>query len=504
MSVVRRRLGAALTAVLTAALAGTGLAACDSPSGSQGKLRSTPSAELGRFYEQQLRWSACGGRFECAKLEVPLDYAAPQGKTIRISVVRRPATGKRIGSLILNPGGPGGSGITYAMSAALTFSQAVRDRFDIVGFDPRGVDASSPIRCVGDAELDRFVAMDASPDSRAEAVQLDQASRQFAVACGQRAADLLPHLSTRDIARDMDVLRVALGDDRLYYLGKSWGTFLGATYAELFPRNVGRMVLDGAVDPKLGTDDIGRAQARGFERELANFIDFCVRSDCPLGDDRRAAFRRLDQLLASLDRIPIPTADGRRLNQTLALYGITAPLYDDSTWPALRDALASALAGDGTDLLRLADEYFSRDPDGRYRHNIIQVLYAVNCIDRPVAPASSFPALEPSYRAASPRFGPAVLWGNLPCAYWPVKAVDRPHAISAPGTPPILVVGTRNDPATPYAWAVSLADQLPHGVLLTYEGDGHTAYNMGNQCIDQAVDSYLITGRPPADGTRCE
>nr|WP_237742757.1 alpha/beta hydrolase [Actinopolymorpha alba] len=485
-------------------------------SSDQQQLQSRPapipsdvSPDLQRFYNQRLQWEKCqvGGSFECATLQVPLDYANPGGKVIELAVLRVRAKdqSRRLGSLVLNPGGPGGSGVEYAAAAPWVVSRAVLDRYDVVGFDPRGVGQSSPVKCVTNAQMDHYLSIDGSPDTARERQDLLQTARQFAQGCESRSGELLPHVSTIDAAKDMDVLRSALGDKELTYLGKSYGTFLGATYAELFPKRAGRLVLDGALDPTLSARELGLEQAKGFEVALRAFIEDCVRrSDCPLGGSVSQAYKSLDGFLAKTDTTPLATGQPRKLTQALAVTGIIMPLYVKEYWPRLRTALRMALNGDGSRLLSLADEYAERGPDGKYRSNSGEAILAVNCLDRPdITSVKQAMAEEPAFRAASPRFGPFILWGSLTCAEWPVKPTGRPGAIHATGAKPILVVGTTRDPATPYEWAVRLAKQLDSGVLLTREGDGHTAYMSGNHCIDQAVDRFLIEGKPPKNGTKC-
>jgi len=466
------------------------------------------SAALRRFYEQRLRWEVCGGLYRCARLEVPVDYGRPSAGTIRISVIRVPAEGPgdRIGSLIVNPGGPGVSGVDYARQARSVITRPVRQRYDIVGFDPRGVGESAPVDCLDDRELDRFLGIDGSPDNEAEKQALIRESRSFAEACGRQAAGLLRHVSTADVARDVDVLRAVLGEPRLYYLGASYGTFIGATYAELFPGRVGRLALDGAVDPGVSGEEVSLVQARGFEQALTAFVADCLpRRICPLTGSRSQGVQQIRALLAQIDRTPLPTGESRRLTQSLAVLGIVAPLYSKSQgWPALAVALRRALRGDGSVLLQLADFYTDRTSDGRFKSNQNEAIYAVNCLDQPVnASPARIERLLPRFRQASPTFGDYFAWSPLPCGYWPVPATGRPHPIAAPGAPPILVIGTTGDPATPYAWAQGLARQLRSGVLLTYVGDGHTAYAASSACINTAVETYLLSGRPPRDGTRC-
>jgi pimeloyl-ACP methyl ester carboxylesterase len=303
----------------------------------------------------------------------------------------------------------------------------------------------------------------------------------------------------------MDVLRQALGDQKLTYLGKSYGTFLGATYADLFPKNVGRLVLDGALDPRIDATQLGREQAAGIQLALRSFLADCAkRSGCPLGNDAAAAEQRLTAMLASIRARPIRGDGVRMLDVALAETGIIAALYTDQAWAFLRLALNLALSGDGRGLLQLADSYDDRGPDGRYQSNELAANFAVNCLDRPdVTSVADIQARVPSYTQASPVFGSALAWGDLPCAYWPVRPTGQPHAISASGAAPILVVGTIRDPATPYAWAQGLASQLASASLLTYDGDGHTAYRRGSTCIDSAVDAYFLQGTVPARGLRC-
>jgi pimeloyl-ACP methyl ester carboxylesterase len=504
-----RRVAVAGLALLVLA----GGAACSGKDRAAGEPdASTPlpsvSGPLRGFYTQSLRWKACGDGFQCTTLRVPLDYDKPGGDEIRLAVVRLSAKDRqrRIGSLLMNPGGPGASGVDYARAAERVTSPALRQRFDVVGFDPRGVAQSTPVKCLNDKQLDTFLSIDGSPDSPAEEKALDTEAKFFSDQCEARSGQLLPHVNTRDAARDMDVLRAVLGDKQLYYLGKSYGTFLGATYAELFPANVGRVVLDGAIDPRTSATESARVQAGGFGVALKAFVADCVkRSGCPLGNDAGAAMRRIDGLLAQTDRSPLPATRDRVLTQALATLGIAVAMYDSQDgWPALRDALEMAFNGNGLGLLQLSDFYTDRGPNGRYRSNQNEAIYAVNCTDRPdVQSVAEIEAELPSFRKASPEFGEYIAWGSLPCVHWPAEPVTKPHAIRASGAEPILVVGTTRDPATPYVWAQGLADQLDSGVLLTYEADGHTAYRRSSSCIDDAVDRYLLQGMPPPDGTRC-
>jgi pimeloyl-ACP methyl ester carboxylesterase len=473
-----------------------------------GTASADPAEALEAFYAQQPQWSGCDDGFECARVEVPIDYDDPAAGALELALIRLPAAdpAQRIGSLLVNPGGPGGSGLEYARGAPQLIGDAVRERYDIVGFDPRGVGESTPVRCQDDAQTDEFLAADGSPDDAAEEQRLVELSERLGQLCAASPeARLLPHLGTENVARDMDILRSVLGDETLTYLGKSYGTLIGATYAELFPERAGRLVLDGAVAPDLTEDQLTADQAAGFELALAAFIDDCVtRPDCPLGGDAAEALATFDALLADIDAEPLRSSDGRQVTQGLASIGVIAPLYDSvDGWPVLRRILQLGLAGIGDGFLLLADFYTDRE-EGRFTSNSNDVIYAVNCLDRPSAGgADEARAAAPVLQGTSPRFGAYLAWSALPCDTWPVEPVGEPRVITADGAPPILVVGTTRDPATPYAWSERLAAQLTSGVLLTYDGDGHTAYGRGSTCIDDNVDRFLLDGAPPADGARC-
>ncbi|MDX3228349.1 alpha/beta hydrolase [Streptomyces sp. ME19-01-6] len=469
-------------------------------------------AALAAYYEQKLSWHECGGGagFECATLTAPLDYARPaDGHDLKLAVSRKKAggPGERLGSLMVNPGGPGGSAIEYLQSyAGIGYPARVRARYDMVAMDPRGVAASEPITCLGDKQMDAFTQTDQTPDAPAETRRLVASYQKFARGCATRSGEILGHVSTVEAARDMDLLRAVLGDRKLTYVGASYGTFLGATYADLFPRRVGRLVLDGALDPALSSERINRDQTAGFETAFTAFAQDCVRrTGCPLGTrDVAQARERLTAFFTRLDAHPVPTGENRRLGESLATTGVLAALYDEGAWPQLRTALRSAMRGDGSGLLTLADLYYERDGDGSYA-NLMYANPAVNCLDLPPAfrtPADVRKAI-PVFQKASPVFGKALAWSALNCAYWPVHPTGTPRPLHAKGAAPIVVVGTTRDPATPYTWARSLSSQLTSATLLTYDGDGHTAYGRGSACIDTAIDTYLLTGAPPPANKRC-
>ncbi|MEU1150251.1 alpha/beta hydrolase [Streptomyces sp. NPDC005863] len=475
--------------------------------------RATP-AELAPYYGQQLKWHECGvPGFECSTMKAPLDYAEPAAGDIKLAVARKQATKKsgRLGSLLVNPGGPGGSAIGYLQSyAGLGYPSEVRAHYDMVAVDPRGVARSEPVTCLDGARMDLFTQTDVTPDDRRETEALRSAYETFATGCQERSAGILPHVSTVEAARDMDVLRAALGDDKLSYVGASYGTFLGATYAELYPERVGRLVLDGAMDPSLSARRMNEEQTAGFETAFRSFAKDCVSrgADCPLGGKSPAdAGRRLKAFLDELDGKPLPTSGsgGRRLGEALATTGVIAAMYDEAGWPQLRDALTSAMKNrDGSGLLVLSDGYYERDSNGKYA-NLMFANAAVNCLDLPPAFTSPDDVKKalPAFEKASPVFGEGLAWTSLNCTYWPVKATGTAHRIEAKGAAPIVVAGTTRDPATPYRWAKALSSQLSSGHLLTYEGDGHTAYGRGSECVDATINAYLLKGTVPKDGKRC-
>ncbi|MGW0292588.1 alpha/beta hydrolase [Streptomyces tuirus] len=476
--------------------------------------QATPAA-LTSYYGQKPAWRACGvPGFECATLKAPLDYAKPSSGDVRLALTRKKATGpgKRLGSLLVNPGGPGGSAIGYVQAyAGIGYPAEVRARYDMVAVDPRGVARSEPVKCLDGPDMDTYTQTDATPDDGKETDGLVAAYRTFAEGCGADAPRLLRHVSTVEAARDMDIVRAVLGDKKLNYVGASYGTFLGATYAGLFPDRAGRLVLDGAMDPSLPARRLNLEQTAGFETAFRSFAKDCARrADCPLGGKGASPERvgeNLKAFFAKLDRRPVPTGDagGRRLTESLATTGVIAAMYDEGSWEQLREALTSAMKeNDGSGLLVLSDGYYERDADGAYS-NLMFANAAVNCLDLPASfdtPEEVSRAL-PEFEKASPVFGKGLAWAALNCAYWPVHATGEPHRIEAKGAAPIVVVGTTRDPATPYRWAKALAGQLSSARLLTYEGDGHTAYGRGSSCIDRTINAYLLRGTPPTDGKRC-
>ncbi|HET6166002.1 MAG TPA: alpha/beta hydrolase [Marmoricola sp.] len=459
---------------------------------------------LARFYDQKLSWHDCD-RDRCAQLTVPLDYAKPGGRTLKLAVLKVPATGKREGALVVNPGGPGGSGVGYAAAGSLQFGSALSSAFDIVGFDPRGVGQSDPLHCVDTAELDKLVAFDPDPDTRAERNQMDSLIHSFGQGCLDHSGALTRHMSTDEVARDMDILRAALGQRKLDYLGASYGTFIGATYANLFPNHVGRFVLDGAIDPSLSNEQLSLAQAHGFETALRAYVKDCVDDgSCFLGSNVDAGIQKIQSFLLSVEKTPLPTGRDRQLTEGLAMLGIWMPLYVKEYWPQLSAALKQAMDdGDGGGLLSLADAYTSRGPSG-YTDNSMEALYAVNCLDHDDSIATKdVPSHFAEFEKASPTFGRAFAFGLSTCSDWPVRSGKHTVALHAAGAPPIVVIGTTRDPATPLAWAQALAHQLESGRLITRDGDGHTGFQRGNSCVDDAVERWLVDGTVPKPDLHC-
>ena len=450
-------------------------------------------------------WRDCEGDFECATLRVPLDDARPAAGTVDLALtrLRTAQKGRRIGSLVVNPGGPGASAVGYLQAAWTLIPPPVRARFDLVAFDPRGVGRTAPVRCATTAELDDYFAVDPSPDDDAELRELERSNAELAAGCQERSGRLLPHVSTAEAARDLDRVRAAVGDARLTYLGYSYGTSLGAAYLDAFPTRVRAMVLDGGIDPQLTWDALLEGQSKGFDRALEAFLADCDRTRCAyrqeVEGDLLAAF---DRLAAQVDRTPLPATGGRTVGPGEFALGVLGGLYSKASgWPAIADALVAAERGQGGPMLALSDAYLERGPDGYA--NITEALSSVVCLDRQwPREIEPYLALADRVRADAPRFGPLIALSGSICADWPVRPVGAPTRVTAPGSPPVVVIGTTGDPATPYAWSVALADQLSKGVLITYRGDGHTVYREGSSgCVREVVNRYLLTAAAPEPTT---
>jgi len=505
-----RRLIAALVAVLL--LAG----GCIAP---RARWASPTSGHLGppsaSASATSLHWTPCPDAwkgtfdtapknitYDCATLKVPQDWAHPvDGKTFDIAIVRGRNAGQRdkIGSLLINPGGPGGSGWDYGVYRAAMLPAEVTRRFDIIGFDPRGVGRSTPVHCFSTADLDTSFGADPDPVTNEQFATAVATAKHEADACGAAYGDTLKYFSTEQTARDMDAIRAALGDKQMTYLGYSYGTLLGAVYAELFPKNVRALVLDGAVDPTQSSEASAESQAKGFERAFDNFATWCKAnaSVCPIAPDARAA------VVAAIQQgrtAPVKDKAGRVATSGWVFTAVAAALYSKSAWPALGIAI-NQLAGGRTDtLFALADSYADRDANGHYS-NLFDANATIDCADDPHPPTVAHVRdLQTAWRAKYPLFGASMAL-NLICAQWP--GGHDPYPIGpATGSAPILVVGTTGDPATPYEQTAALAKMLGVATVLTHQGEGHTAYPQTN-CVTDAVNRYLIDLKVPPAGTIC-
>lgn len=512
---MNRRL-AALAAAVAAALV---LSACvperavvtptvepEAPSAS-----ASSSTEVGTVLEQEVAWSSCG-ELECATIQVPVDWSVPDGPTLDLELNRHVATDpdRRIGSLLINPGGPGGSGLDLTEYLVSSAGEDLVAAYDVVGFDPRGVGESSPLRCGDAAELDAYYLTDLTLETQAQIDDAREDTAAFAARCRELSGPIAEHMDTVSVARDMDLIRQLLGDSQLHYLGFSYGTQIGATYAQLFPENVGRMVLDGAVDFLMPADQLAAEQAAGFEKALANFIAWCLSDadECPLESDPAAATLQVQRLLEGARDSGYPGLGSTRVNGNTMVYGVVVTLYDQASWPYLASGLAEIIE-DGTAAIieQLAAFYLDKDPStGEYLSNSMEAFTGVSCLDagyQEPYTVQSLSVFRSLMETRSPTFG---WWfaSSLGCDGWPWEAAERVTSLDRAGTgEPILVVGTTNDPATPYAWAESLTEQIGNAALLTYEGEGHTAYGRSNQCVIDAVDGYLVDGRMPSSGTVC-
>ena len=482
----------------------------------------------GGLASQKLSWKRCsapiqaqgggsaptplpdGTPWECASMKVPLDYAKPSGETIDLALIRARAKdrARRIGSLVFNFGGPGASGVT-TLPAFGTAYEKLRTRYDLVSFDPRGVGASAGVKCETDQQLDAHYQTDQMPDNSSELNDFLKDAKTFAAACERNSGRKLPYVGTTNAARDMDLMRQVLGDKKLTYFGISYGTQLGGVYAHLFPRNVGRAVLDGVVDPTLDSEQASIGQARGFQLALGNFSKDCVArgAACKLpGSTPKEVEQGISGLLTRLEQKPVSGLGSRQLTRTLATTGIAAALYSKSTWPLLEQGVDEADGGNGALLMALADSLNGRSRDGSY-DNSMAANTAISCADsKQRFTPEQVQARLPAFRAASPVFGDYLAWGLLTCTGWPVAGVWKTPDVSAPGAAPILVIGNTGDPATPYAGAKAMARELGEGVgvQMTYRGQGHGAYNSGDACVQKTVGDYFLNGKVPSAGTVCK
>lgn len=475
------------------------------------------------FGEQQPVWTDCEGGFVCADVQAPLDWADPTvDDTITLRLVKHEATkGTPLGTLFVNPGGPGASGadyVRYNLNSAV--GVALQERYDIVGWDPRGVGGSSPVSCFTDAEMDEylygadedFAELERGSDEWMKAAA--EESRAFGEACANKTGALLGHVDTASTVHDLDMLREIVGDAKLHYLGYSYGTYIGARYADAYPDKVRHMVLDGAVNPSATLDEVVREQTRGFELALRSYVTGCLAgNDCPLpgtrensqlpsDDDVDVAMNYVSELLSDVEAEPLTGADGRTFSSGTFLTAIITPLYSQANWGYLNQ-LFRDVANKNADLgLALADSYYGR-MDGKYIDNSTVAFSAINCLDYPNnADPERMRANAEELKKIAPTIGRFQGFGGLSCSEWPYEGVTERAAVQGSGAPTIIVIGTTGDPATPYRWSKALAEQLESGVMLSYEGEGHTAYGK-NGCVDQAVEQYFLEDTAPKDGTVC-
>ncbi len=445
---------------------------------------------------------------DCGLLSVPVDYGNPDGDVARLAMIRFKATGDKIGSMVINPGGPGESGVEAAVSMLPTVPQSVRERFDVVGFDPRGVGSSTPaVWCNSDADNDRIRA-DPQVDYTPEGVEhIESETKAFIERCVDKSGkEFLANIGTVNVAKDLDAIRAALGDEKLTYLGYSYGTRIGASYAEQFPQKVRAMILDGAVDPNADPLQADIRQAAAFQTAFNDYAADCAkRPDCPLGTDPAKAVEVYQSLVDPLVEEPAKTDDPRGLSYSDAIVGTIQTLYSPSLWRYLTQGLTELEAGRGDTMLALADLYMRRDAQGHY-NNSTDARVAVNCVDRPpVTDRDKIVEQDRKLREVAPFMSYGEFTGHAPlstCAFWPVPPTSTPHELDVDGLPPILVVSTTNDPATPYQAGVDLARQLG-GTMLTFEGTQHTVVFQGNACVDEIAARYLIDVVVPPPDTRC-
>jgi pimeloyl-ACP methyl ester carboxylesterase len=449
---------------------------------------------LSGYYAQEINWKSCNQDFQCATLAVPIDYEKLSTGTFEIALLKYEArTSKKLGSLLVNPGGPGGSGVDYAYAAEYIFSPAILDRYDIVGFDPRGVSRSAPIRCLNDKELDANNNSDSKPDNEKELKQILIDTQKYVEICKDKNKYLTSY-STANVARDMDILREALGDKQLNYMGKSYGTYLGTLYAQFFPDKVGRVVLDGAVDPTISNFQQTLTQAIGFDQAFSSFAKDCAsKKNCTLLIGKEAAIAEMEKLFAQAAKKPLPTKSSKRkLSETMMVLGTASAMYDSATgWPKLRKAIKEAQNGYGDVFLKLADEYTGRQENGRYPNNEFDSGAVIDCLDvdepRTIAQIRRD---AKSFAEQAPLFGPYLAYGGLTCKYFGQS--QEVNIVPLKTTNPIVVIGTSGDPATPYEWAQGLNKLLTNSVLVSLTGEGHTGQGQGNACVDEQIDAFYL------------
>lgn len=470
------------------------------------------AAPLRPYYEQVLTWVDCENGAQCATAIAPMDWANPSPETdIELALARHPAKGQRLGSLFVNPGGPGASGYDLVHDDVdFAVSSTLQDSYDVIGWDPRGVGRSTPVTCYADAQLDDFIfGLAQAPVGTPEWLdEVTQSSIDFGQSCLDNTGPVLQFIDTQSTVHDLDMLRAVVGDEKLQYLGYSYGSDIGSYYIENFPDKVGRIVLDGATDSSISVFEVGLVQTAGFQLALENYLTACpdMFDDCPFTSDLDASLSTIRALYDRYDAEPIPGPDGRMMDAGVLDIAMSMALYSQNSWNYLNDLYSEAGEGITDTAFFLADYYYSRDTDGSYVDNSLEAFLAIYCVDYPVETDPAVLAQqEVLLQQASPttyrNFPPT---GDLTCINWPYKYIGPPLAeLTGAGAPDVLIVSTTGDPATPYEWGVALSEQLESAHLITYNGEGHTAYNKSNACVDDAVDDYFVKGTVPSSDPNC-
>ena len=497
--------------VATPPAAATASGTATSPAPTSPSAAQNHPGELAAFYTQAVDWKPCEGSpaHECTRIEVPVDYAEPDGDTFEVALRKVPALdpSKKVGTLFLNPGGPGASGLEYAQFSSFVFSKAVRTAYDVVGFDPRGIGQSDAVTCLSDEDMDLLFENDPTPDDDAERAKLLGDANAITERCAKAGGERALHLSSTEVARDLDVMRALVGDERLNFFGVSYGTFLGALYADLFPERVGRFVLDSAVSPNQTDQQELGYDVQGFESSMDAFIEWCVsRDDCALGTDADGARDRIAALLDDVDRRPLETSRGdiESIGEGWLGFAIFMCLYSEDYWPTLNKGLAEAFEGRGDILLAHAMTIVGRSTSGEYgAGSYLQAMIPVRCADWP---SSSLEELATQSRRARTEHP---LWSRMTglqydnCGTWPGEVRKPSGTTLGKGAAPIIVIGNLRDPATPIGGTKQLAADLASGILVTSDHDGHGTYYAGNPCVDSIVDGYLVKGSVPASDQAC-
>ncbi|GAB3192262.1 alpha/beta hydrolase [Nesterenkonia suensis] len=521
METTSRRRRRAFSAVGAASLLLSGCVPLDSPEEAPAAEEETgPAAEgrgfaadpaYSRFYEQELHWEDCEGSARCATVEVPLDYADPDGETLEIQIISSDTGGPDAPHLLTNPGGPGVSGYdAVAEDLRYFFTPELLENHHVVGFDPRGVHRSAPVECLTDDQMDenrkQVSEADEELDDAAAVEQAREDARWLGEQCLENTGEVLGHVDTVSAARDMDIIRVALGEEQLHYLGFSYGTHLGIAYAEQHPASVGRFVLDGMMDTSLSDHELSLDQAVGFEEALHAYAEWCAtQSDCPVDGEAQDVVDAVADLFEQVSEEPWEADDGRVVSVSVLVSGFIQPMYFSGGWPMLTRALTEALEQDDlSSFQQWADLAAGREPDGSYGWKSQLAFRAIMCLDHPVS--EDLDTIEAEYEErveAAPTFGPYLGHSGILCSEWPVGPVGEPGQPQLDGVEDILFMGTTGDPATPVQWAEDMHEMVEDSSLLVYEGEGHLAYRPGNACVTDIVDSYLLTGELFAGRQQC-